>query len=69
MKILGVIFILVFIWMVYELWRAPLMEETDDGRLITKRPTRKFSDLFKKNKKLGGSYSDLEKKGRGRGKF
>jgi hypothetical protein len=69
MKILGVIFILVFIWMAYELWRAPLMEETDDGRLITKRPTRKFSDLFKKNKKLGGSYSDLEKKGRGRGKF
>ena len=49
--------------------RAPLMEETDDGRLITKRPTKKFSDLFKKNKKLGGSYSDLEKKGRGRGKF
>ena len=69
MKILGVIFILVFIWMVYELWRAPLMEETDDGRLITKRPTRKFSDLFKKNKKLGGSYSDLEKKGRGRSKY
>ncbi len=69
MKILGVILILVFIWMAYELWRAPLMEETDDGRLITKRPTRKFSDLFKKNKKLGGSYSDLEKKGRGRGKF
>lgn len=69
MKILGVIFILVFIWMAYELWRAPLMEETDDGRLITKRPTRKFSDLFKKNKKLGGSYSDLEKKGRGRSKF
>ena len=69
MKILGVIFILVFIWMAYELWRAPLMEETDDGRLITKRPTRKFSDLFKKNKKLGGSYSDLEKKGRGRSKY
>jgi hypothetical protein len=69
MKILGVILILVFIWMAYELWRAPLMEETDDGRLITKRPTRKFSDLFKKNKKLGGSYSDLEKKGRGRSKY
>lgn len=69
MKILGVIFILVFIWMAYEIWRAPLMEETDDGRLITKRPTKKISDLFKKNKKLGGSYSDLEKKGRGRGKF
>ena len=63
--------ILVFniIWIGYEIWRAPLMEETEDGRLITKRPTRKFSDLFKKNKKLGGSYSDLEKKGRGRSKY
>lgn len=48
MKILGVFLIFVALWMVYEIWRAPLMEETDDGRLITKRPTRKLSDLFKK---------------------
>ena len=57
------------LWIAFEIWRAPLMQETEDGRLITKRPTRKFSDLFKKNKKLGGSYSDLEKKGRGRSKY
>lgn len=38
------------IWIGYEIWRAPLMEETDDGRLITKRPERKFKDLFKKKK-------------------
>ena len=36
------------LWMAYEIWRAPLMEETEDGRLVTKRPTKKISDLFKK---------------------
>jgi hypothetical protein len=39
------------IWIAFEIWRAPLMQETDDGRLITKRPTKKLSDLFKKNNK------------------
>ena len=48
MKIVGIIFCIVGIWMGYEIWRAPLMEETEDGRLITKRPTKKLSDLFKK---------------------
>lgn len=48
MKTLGIILCIVGIWMGYEIWRAPLMEETEDGRLITKRPTKKFSDLFKK---------------------
>ena len=48
MKIVGIIFFIVGIWMGYEIWRAPLMEETEDGRLITKRPTKKLSDLFKK---------------------
>ena len=48
MKILGIICFIVVIWMVYEIWRAPLMEETNDGKLITKRPTRKLSDLWRK---------------------
>ena len=48
MKIVGIILCIVGIWMGYEIWRAPLMEETEDGRLITKRPTKKLSDLFKK---------------------
>jgi len=65
---IGIICIIVFLWMAYEIWRAPLMQETEDGKLITKRPTRKLKDLFKKNKKIGGSYSDLEKLGRGRSK-
>jgi len=46
----GLIIIAVFGWMAYEIWRAPLMEETEDGRLITKQPTKKLSDLFKKKK-------------------
>jgi hypothetical protein len=50
MKILGVIFLMIFVWITYEIWRAPLMTETEDGRLITKRPTKKLSDLFKKRK-------------------
>ena len=50
MKYVGLILLITSIWMAYEIWRAPLMEETDDGRLITKRPQRKFRDIFKKNK-------------------
>jgi hypothetical protein len=46
----GLIIITVFGWLTYEIWRAPLMEETEDGELITKRPTKKLSDLFKRKK-------------------
>jgi hypothetical protein len=48
--IFGIILVVLSLWMAFEVWRAPLMEETDDGRLITKRPAKKFSDLFKKRK-------------------
>ncbi len=48
--IFGIILVVSSLWMAFEIWRAPLMEETDDGRLITKRPARKLSDLFKKKK-------------------
>jgi hypothetical protein len=48
--IFGIILVVTSLWMAFEVWRAPLMEETDDGRLITKRPEKKFSDLFKKRK-------------------
>lgn len=48
MKIFLFVLSIFFIWMVYEVWRAPLMEETEDGNLITKRPTRKLSDLWRK---------------------
>ncbi len=50
MKYIIIIAIFVTLWMAYEIWRAPLMEETDDGKLITKRPERKLSNLWKKRK-------------------
>ena len=68
MTYIGISFILVAIWIAFEIWRAPLMEEKEDGTLVTKRPTRKLSDLFKKKEKTG-TFSDLEKKGRGRSKY
>jgi hypothetical protein len=46
--ILIIVIVVIFIWLSYEVWRAPLMEETEDGRLITKRPTKKLSDLWRK---------------------
>lgn len=46
----GIILVVTSLWMAYEIWRAPLMQETEDGKLRTLRPTRKLSDLFKKKK-------------------
>lgn len=66
--IFSVVLILAFIWIAYEVWRAPLMEDTEDGGLRTIRPTKKLSDLFKNKKNNSGSYEDLEKLGRGRSK-
>jgi hypothetical protein len=59
------------IWIAYEMWRAPLLEETESGRFITKRPTKKLSDLFKKKtlSSSAGTYKELEKLGRGRSKY
>ena len=48
--IFGIIFLAIFLWLAFEIWRAPLMEETEDGGLRTIRPAKKFSDLFKKRK-------------------
>jgi len=48
--IFGITLLVLTLWMAYEIWRAPLMQETEDGRLITKRPTKKLRDLFKKKK-------------------
>jgi hypothetical protein len=37
-----------FLWLGYEMWRAPLLEEKEDGTWKTIKPTKKLSDLFKK---------------------
>lgn len=39
------------VWIVYEMWRAPLMEKQSDGTWKTIIPAKKLSDLFKKRKK------------------
>lgn len=44
---IGLGLIVFSLWMVYEMWRAPMMEETEDGRLVEKKPAKKFIDLFK----------------------
>lgn len=48
--IFGITLVVTSLWMAYEIWRAPLMQETEDGGLRTIRPTRKLRDLFKKKK-------------------
>jgi len=48
MKWLAIGFIFTALWIAFEIWRAPLVEEKEDGRIVTKRPEKKLSDLFKK---------------------
>lgn len=42
------LFMLVWVWIAYEIWRAPMMEETPDGDLITKKPAKKLGELWRK---------------------
>jgi hypothetical protein len=48
MKEFILLFIVAWIWAGYEIWRAPLIEETEDGKTIIKRPAKKLSDLWRK---------------------
>lgn len=63
---IGIAILGIFIWMCFEFWRAPYMDEKT-GKIL--KPAKKLSDLFKKKKKTSGSYTDLEKFGRGRSKY
>jgi hypothetical protein len=47
-NIIGIIIVLFAIWLCFEVWRAPLMRENEDGSWTTIRPTKKLKDLFKK---------------------
>jgi len=46
--IIVVVVLSIVIWMAYEVWRAPLMEEDEKGNLHVKRPTKRLRDLFKR---------------------
>ena len=48
MKYIALLMIVIGLWIAFEICRAPLMEETQDGKLKTKRPTKKLSDLWQK---------------------
>jgi len=37
-----------FLWLAYEMWSAPLLEEQKDGSWKTIQPSKTFKDLFKK---------------------
>ena len=39
----GLIIIIIFGWLAFEIWRAPQLD--NDGNVI--KPTKKFKDIFK----------------------
>jgi hypothetical protein len=47
-SILILVSLLLWGWIAYEMWRAPMMRENEDGTYNTIRPAKKLSDLFKK---------------------
>lgn len=51
MDILILITVLLWIWIAYEIWRAPVLEMDDNENWIVKTPEKKLSDLFKKKTK------------------
>ena len=48
LTIFGIVFVVLWIWIIYEGWRSPTMEEQTDGTWKTIKPEKKLSDLFKK---------------------
>jgi hypothetical protein len=50
MKYAALLMIITGVWIAYEIWRAPLLEETENGTYRTKRPTKKLSDLWRKRR-------------------
>jgi hypothetical protein len=42
------ILVIPYVWIAYEVWRAPLMEETKDGKLRIIRDTKKINELWRR---------------------
>lgn len=40
-----------FIWIAFEMWKAPLLKENSDGSWTTIRESKKIMDFFKKKNK------------------
>ena len=49
-QIISLVFVCIWLWIIYEWWRAPMYEERPDGSFKTIKPAKKLSDLFKKKK-------------------
>lgn len=51
LQIIGLVFVIISLWMAFEMWRAPLYREEGNGTWTELEPPKKLSDLFKKKKK------------------
>jgi hypothetical protein len=49
-NVIGVIITIFFLWLCFEIWRAPMLRENEDGSWTTIKPANKLKDLFKKKK-------------------
>ncbi len=52
MDILILVIILLWIWIAYEMWKAPLLRENPDGSWTTIKESKKIMDFFKKKSKI-----------------
>jgi hypothetical protein len=51
MDILILVIILLWIWIAFEMWKAPLLRENPDGSWTTIKDSKKIMDFFKKKNK------------------
>jgi hypothetical protein len=45
-----------FLWMAFEMWKAPLLRENTDGSWTTIKDSKKIMDFFKKKNQKLNSY-------------
>jgi len=50
-KIIGIVFLFVSVWIAFEIWRAPIYKENPNGGITEIEPTKKLFNLFKRRKK------------------
>ena len=51
MYTIGIIILIAWIWICFEMWKSPLLEEKPDGSYTTIKESKKIMDLFKKKQK------------------
>jgi hypothetical protein len=50
-QIIGSLIVLSTLWMCFEIWRAPLLEQQTDGSWKTIKPAKTLKSLFKRKNK------------------